>query len=124
MNRRRYRFIGLIVAVIGISIGNSIWGSSLLAQGEQASDKGASEKGASEKGSSEKQDEKGESKPVTKSFTVRTVTAEGTVAIDGQDIAYTVETGTLTQADDKGKRKRKFFSVPIEDPVWRIVSGR
>jgi carboxypeptidase C (cathepsin A) len=56
-------------------------------------------------------EKKKDDKPVTQSYTVRTVETDGMQVIAGQEIRYTVQTGTLTQATDNGAEKAEVFFV-------------
>ncbi len=74
--------------------------SPLAAQSDAAPAKDAAKK-------AEKKDEK----PITESYSVRTVKTDGMEVIDGHEIRYTVETGTLTQSNDSGDEKAEVFFV-------------
>lgn len=64
-----------------------------------------------------KQDSKAKAEtPITQSFQVRTVKSDGQVTIDGQEVAYQVETGKLVQADDAGKEKAEVFFIAYTRP--------
>jgi carboxypeptidase C (cathepsin A) len=84
-----------------------VWGQESGVSAEAGKTEGEQE-GAKEKGKEEK--------PVTASYTVKTVTSSGQVVIAGEEIAYEVETGTLTQADDRGKAKADVFFIAYRRP--------
>lgn len=77
------------------------------------------------------EESKAKEKPVTQSYTVRTVKTTGAAMIADEAIDYEVETGTLTQADDSGKEKAEVFFVaytlPDQDkgrrPVTFVFNG-
>jgi carboxypeptidase C (cathepsin A) len=59
-------------------------------------------------------------------FSVQTVASSGAVSIDGKQISYLVETGTLTQASDAGEEKAEIFFIayrlPSQDDRKRPVT--
>ncbi len=54
--------------------------------------------------------------PITNPYTVRAVLTDGQVTIQGEEIKYTVDTGTLTQVDDSGVAQAEVFFVAYRRP--------
>ncbi len=77
-------------------------------------DKQATEK--EKKKDTEKEPTKDDQQEPTESFSVLAVTTQGSANIAGTTIDYEVQTGTLTQANDKGEEKAKVFFVAYTRP--------
>ncbi len=101
MNRLTFRRLDCVAFIVGLLL----IAETSVAQLDRESQAAKADSKADVK--TEKKDEK----PVTQSYTVRTVQTAGEVEIAGEMVQYTVETGTLAQTSDNGDEKADVFFI-------------